>query len=207
MKPLIVCFLLLIIAIPGQLFADFGFDDLDEVMQSEQGELLAKAKEAARNWKFSQAEEYLKQAQQKGYDPDAVTSVTGVIAQNRRAYEAEQDRKRREDARQRTASASSATNGSHPDYVIVNFESVCGLFSCSDGNLSISGGPGRFETSFSGASSGTIHKGYNGLAGTYQWSGQVDNNYCSGSFNLSGMKGNLFIKVYKDCRDAGSYEY
>lgn len=222
MKTLISCFLLLIVATPVPLFADFGFDDLDEVMQSEQGDLLAKAKEAARNWNFNQAEDYLKQAQQKAYDPDAVANVTGVIAQNRQAYEAEQERKRREEeerrqaelvaaraeeARQRAASARSTTNGSHPDYVMVNFESVCGLFACTDKNLNVSGGPGGFETSFSGAPSGSIHKGYNGgLAGSYQWSAQVDNNYCSGTFNISGEKANVYIKVYKDCRDAGSYE-
>lgn len=102
----------------------------------------------------------------------------------------------------------SGSGGSSSDYVMVNFDPVCGIAGCIGKNLDISGGPGDFSSSFSGASSGAIHKGYNGLAGTYNWSAQIDDNKsCSGSLYLSGEKGNYTIRVYDSCSDAGSNEY
>ena len=90
---------------------------------------------------------------------------------------------------------------------MVNFSSTCGFALCSDKNLRISGGPGSFSPSYSGAATGAIHKGYNGLAGRYNWSAQLDNKVCSGSFNLSGRKRNLYLSVYDNCSDAGSNEH
>lgn len=93
-------------------------------------------------------------------------------------------------------------------FVMVDFDVVCGfLGSCIPKNLNISGGAGEFSSSYSGASSGAIHKGYNGLAGQYNWSGQFNNKVCSGSFYISGTKRNYTIRVYDDCRDAGSGEF
>lgn len=85
---------------------------------------------------------------------------------------------------------------SHSDsnlgYVLVNFESACGLIGCNDKNLHISGGPGDFTPDYEGAHSGGIHKNYKGeLAGRYNWSAQFDNNFCSGTFYLSGKKRNI----------------
>lgn len=100
--------------------------------------------------------------------------------------------------RSSSSSSSSSSNSSIP-YVMITFDSVCGFALCSDKNLSISGGPGSFSPSFSGSDSGAIHKGYNGLAGTYNWSAEFDNNRCSGSFRLSGVKRNLTISSDKSC--------
>jgi hypothetical protein len=81
--------------------ADFGFDDLQQIESTEQGELLQKARQAARNWHFGQAENLLEQARQKGYAPGEVRGVQQLIASNRQAYAEEQARKRAEEERQR----------------------------------------------------------------------------------------------------------
>lgn len=94
------------------------------------------------------------------------------------------------------------------DYVLVNFESVCGLIGCSDKNLHIWGGPGNFSPSYKGASMGAINKGYNGkLAGRYNWSAQFDNEICSGSFYLSGTKKNISLSIHKGCSNFYVSEY
>lgn len=56
----------------------------------------------------------------------------------------------------------------------------------------------------------TIFKSYNqSLAGDYSWSASWDSNskFCSGTVHVSGQKSNVNIKVYSDCRDAGSNEF
>lgn len=106
-----------------------------------------------------------------------------------------------------SSSNSASSSSSSSDYVMVEFESVCGLLPCSDKNLTMAGGSGTFESSFSGARTGTIYKGYNGLAGEYRWQAKVDNQICGGTVTVSGSRSNLFIKVYKDCRDAGTREF
>jgi hypothetical protein len=47
------------------------------------------------------------------------------------------------------------------------------------------------------------------LAGWYTWSGGEESNKmaCGGRFYLSGAKTNYTIKVFSDCRDAGSREW
>lgn len=99
----------------------------------------------------------------------------------------------------RLSNSSSSYSSSSIPYVMINFDSVCGFALCSDKNLSISGGPGSFSPSYSGADAGAIHKGSNGLAGTYNWSADFDNYGCSGSFRLSGTKKNLTISSHKNC--------
>lgn len=106
-----------------------------------------------------------------------------------------------------TSGSSSSSSISPQSYVMVYFESVCGLIACKDKNLSLSGGPGDFMPGYSGAASGSIQKGYNGLAGTYQWSAHVDKKVCSGSVYISGLKPNLYIRVYDHCGDAGTSEH
>lgn len=105
-----------------------------------------------------------------------------------------------------TSGSSSSSSSSPQSYVMVDFESVCGLIACKDKNLSLTGGPGDFVPGYSGATSGSIQKGYNGLAGTYKWSAQVDKKVCSGSVYISGLKPNLYIRVYDHCGDAGTRE-
>ena len=92
-------------------------------------------------------------------------------------------------------------------FVLVSVECISGG-TCFTSNLKISGGAGNFEPGYNGANQGGIHRGYdNALAGQYNWKAKVDNTYCSGRFNLSGTKQTYSIRVYPDCRDAGSSEY
>ncbi len=190
----------------------FDFDDLKTIEQAEQDELLVKARQAAGGWNFSAARSYLDQARQKGYAPKQIKAVEALIAKNE-AAKAEKDR-REEEARQarladeqRAAQASrrqgsSSSGGGAPGYVMVT--SDCSSMLCTTEKLSISGGPGFIP---SGGST-TIQKGYNGaLAGRYQYSVKVNDRWCSGSFHVSGTKSTFAIRVYADCRDAGSYEF
>ncbi|XCN71501.1 MAG: ankyrin repeat domain-containing protein [Candidatus Electrothrix aestuarii] len=106
-----------------------------------------------------------------------------------------------------TAPPSLTKNADNPQYVLIEVESICGLFGCSEKNLTISGGPGDFESSYNGASRGAIHRGYSGLAGTYHWSIQIDDKMCFGTVDVSGKKRNLIIRLYKNCSDAGIAEF
>lgn len=189
----------------------FDFAELEQLEQAEQQELLAQAKRAAKAKRFVAAQALLHEAQQKGYAPNKVAAVQQQINDSREAYAQEQERERQAAAQrlaqQRANTRSSSGAGvSARAYVQVDFESVCGLSQCLDNNLQLSGGPGNFSAGYSGATSGGLHKGYNGLAGTYRWSAQVDNTVCSGSIYVSGSK-NVAIRVYKNCSDAGSFEY
>jgi len=100
---------------------------------------------------------------------------------------------------------------SRGNFVMIKFDTTCGLLDiCLDHKLSVSGSPGTFSAGAGG--SGAIHKGYNGkIAGNYSYVGSFKRNgfwrSCSGSFHLSGKKLNYVIRVYADCRDAGSGEY
>lgn len=86
--------------------------------------------------------------------------------------------------------------------VFVDIELVCGLSHCPTNKLVVSG-PGSVSYSHNTAIVG------GNISGTYSYSASFGNGYgsCSGSFRLSGSKKNFKIKVYKDCRDAGSFEF
>ncbi len=202
------------------------YDKYKKRKARQQVSVLEHAKKAANDWEFEKADKLLKQAQNMAYAPDKVEAVGELIGKQRFA-KSEKERKEREalaekkrkerlarkrqqereNQRRYSSSNSPGSSSSQLDYVMVNFSSTCGFALCSDKNLSISGGPGSFSPSFSGAASGAIHKGYNGLAGRYNWSAQLDNKTCSGSFNLSGRKRNLYLSVYDNCSDAGFNEH
>ena len=196
---------------PSASVLAFDFDDLKMIEQAEQDELVAKARQAANAWNFGSARSYLDQARQKGYAPKQIKAVEALIAKNESA-KAEKER-REEQARQarlaealRAAEASrrpssSSGGGGSPDWVMVT--SNCIGFPCVTDKLSISGGPGYISSG-----STNILKGYNGaLAGRYQYTVMANDRWCSGSFNVSGTKSTYAIRVYSDCRDAGSGEY
>jgi hypothetical protein len=86
---LMLCALLLTM---GSVCADFDFDDMELIEQSEQEELLQEARDAAGNWNFSSANSYLDQARQKAYSPDAIAATEQIIADSRADYAAEQAR-------------------------------------------------------------------------------------------------------------------
>jgi len=202
--------------LPSASVLAFDFDDLKTIERAEQDELVEKARQAANAWNFGSARSYLDQARQKGYAPKQIKSVEALIAKNESA-KAEKER-REEQARQarlaeerRAAEASrrpssSSGGGGSPDWVMVT--SQCTGFSCTIDELSISGGPGIIPTGSTKSGSISIHKGYNGaLAGRYQYSVKANGRWCSGSFNVSGTKSTYAIRVFSDCRDAGSGEY
>ena len=100
-----------------------------------------------------------------------------------------------------------SSNYSDISYVMVEAQCIAGFSPCIEKDLQITGGPGEFSPNYNSASSGAIHKGYNGLAGSYNFRVQFDNNICSGSFYLSGEKKNYSINLGRDCHDNGSREW
>lgn len=218
-------FLCLVLCVSISVSA-LDYDKYKKRKANQQKSVLSAAKKAAKDWDFDKAEKLLKQAQNMAYTPDKVEAVDALIGSERSAKakkerkerEAREEKKRqerlakkrqeeRERANRRSYSSSSSSSSSQLDYVMVEFSSTCGFALCSDKNLKISGGPGSFSPSYSGAATGAIHKGYNGLAGQYNWSAQLNNTVCSGSFYLTGRKRTLYLSVYDNCSDAGSREY
>ncbi len=103
MKHLFIYLLLGGLFFPLPLRADFGFDELELIQSSEQGELLEKAREAAGSNSFDQAEKYLNQARQKGYAPEEVKEAENFLASSKAAFAAEQARIAREEEEKRLA--------------------------------------------------------------------------------------------------------
>ena len=143
----------------------------------QQVSVLEQAKKAANDWAFDEAEQLLEQAQNMAYTPKKLKAIESLISKQRlaksdkerREREAKAEKERQQQlarARQQTQdrqnSDSSSGGGSPVDYVMVSFDSVCGFALCINKNLQISGGPGRFSPSYSGAYLGAIYKGYNG---------------------------------------------
>ncbi|MCB1734395.1 MAG: hypothetical protein KDI89_04375 [Gammaproteobacteria bacterium] len=80
----------LIVVVPALLlatcaFADFSFDEMEQLERSEQGELLQRAREAANAENFGAARDVLKRAGHKAYAPDDIKAVEGLIAQREAA--------------------------------------------------------------------------------------------------------------------------
>jgi len=183
-----------------------SFDDLQQLDQSEQSELLALSEQAAKNWNFSSAEDYLAQAEEKGYAPDTIDHAKQVIRKQRVAYRKDQERKaeaRRREEQRRLAEAqrqrrSSGSSGGSPDFVTV--QGSCVAAGCGSDKLTLSGGSGNFSGNGS-ASSVTILKGYDGsLGGRYSYSIRINyRKYCSGSFQISGRNSYVLLNVYEDC--------
>ncbi len=71
--------------------------------------------------------------------------------------------------------------------------------------------PGYIRERLTSTSSISIHAGYNGnIAGTYRWSAKFGRGssalHCGNTIYVSGTKERYSIRVYNDCRDAGSHE-
>ena len=65
--------------------ADFEWDELDELSKLEQNELLQAANTAAKKWQFAQANDYINQAKQKSYAPEALAKTQQPITDNQQA--------------------------------------------------------------------------------------------------------------------------
>ena len=202
------------ILFPFSLFADFDFDDMQTVEKTEQTELLEKAKEAAQAYRFEKAEQYVEEARQKSYAPDAISDTLRSIEKHKAAYEAEQKRKRQiaererkeKDERERAAAMArtsggsySSSGGSSPPYIQVQAD--CGYW-CLDVKLNLSGGSGNFSSDNGNNGIVGILKSYSGsYSGSYHY---VVTSRCrktySGSFRVSGNKG--FVNINLSGSDA-----
>ncbi len=101
--------------------------------------------------------------------------------------------------------------GNPNPWVSVEADCITGT-PCFVSNLQVSGGPGQFNPSYGGARSGAIHKGVGGgLGGQYSYSFvlKYGSRSCvaSGSFSMSGGKGNVKIGHYPDCRLSSIHEF
>lgn len=92
-----------------------------------------------------------------------------------------------------------SANDGNSTYVTV--EMVCGLSSCPVKRLILKRNDSTLLDQRTG--SGYIAS----QSGTHHYSATFDTNYgsCSGSFRLSGKEKEYHVRVYKGCRDAGSY--
>ena len=193
--------------------------DDDEEDAEDVADLLEQAKKEGKNESFSKANALLKKAKMYGVSIDDTKEASRYVTGKKQARDDRLERKRKEKERlarvkrEREEKARLArqeqqnSSSSSLNYVMVTFDSVCGFSGCIDKNLHISGGPGSFSPSYSGADVGAIHKGYNGLAGQYNWSAQFDRTVCSGSFYVSGRKRNITISIHKDCYGLYVSEY
>lgn len=148
----------------------FDFDDMEKIDRAEQGELLEKAKQAARAEQFDQARRLIDQARNKAYDPKSVAAAETVYGNAKAAYE---DRKRREEqerlarieaerhAREQAARDSSGNAG--------------GTLSCSD----VSKNYGLYNYCTSGSCSG-----FAGNYGLYRLCDQNDPGGLSGNYGV-----------------------
>jgi len=222
------------VLLPVSAYA-ISLDD-DEEDAEDVSSYLNKAKQSAKDEDFSTANSFLKKAKafamlenkvketeryidakKKARDDRVEKERLAKLAKERKEKErlARIAREREESNSYSYSSSSSSSSSSTLDFVMVEFDVTCGLLnSCIEQNLNITGtgGTGNFSSSYNGAYTGSINKGYDGkLAGRYNWSAEIksfDKIYsCSGSFYISGTKRNYSIRVYDNCSDAGSSEY
>lgn len=177
-------------------------------------DIYSGASAALKSWNFSEYLEWLNRGNVLGVlNSKQVNQLEVSRVKENGLYLAEQARlaeqakiaERARIAEQSRQSASTSSAGAPVDYVMVDAGMVCGFCTVILRKLTLSGGPGNWSPS---ASSGAIHKGYNGaLAGRYNYYAEFSENHsCSGTVSVSGMKRWLKISVYSDCRDAGTWE-
>ncbi|BBP44533.1 hypothetical protein [Thiosulfativibrio zosterae] len=118
-------------------------DKLDALDRGDQQAVLNQAKQAAKDWKFDDAERLLKQAKVIAYNPAAVKEVEALIATNKQAKADKEEKERqlaaqrqREAEARRVASASSASStGGGVDcdrlYGNYNLQGYCRTKDCS----------------------------------------------------------------------------
>lgn len=186
----------------------FSFEEMARIDKEEQSELLELARKAARSWNFGAAQNYLKQARNKGYAPKDIQAVETLIAQNQSAKAADDDRKRREEterlareerdraARQASSSSSSTSSSGGARWVNVSVE--CVGFACTPERFKVTGGPGSISDSNNSAS---IHDNGRGIEGQYSFSVKLtpSKRFCSGSFSVSGRNQWVKVNVFENC--------
>ncbi len=190
---------LLALLLSCETYADFGFDDLGAMEQTEQTELLEQAKQMAKRNNFSNAEALLKEAQYKGYAPNEIAQTAKIIADSRNAHQAEEAEAQRllaeQQAQQRRNQAQS-NSSSRPRWITVSVDCI-GF--CTVKAFDLSGGNGNLDKMHK---SYGIHPGYNGdMDGRYSYTVRLStgNRVCSGSFNISGRQATVVLGVYENC--------
>lgn len=112
-----------------------------------------------------------------------------------------------------TARHSQACSDGKADYVTVDFDVVAGLSTEGvDRVFSISPvdrATGRSEQNAVKTGATIFKSSSSTVAGYYRWSASWDRSRktCSGKVYLSGTKCTAMIRIYTDCRDAGSSEF
>ena len=198
--------------------ADFDVNEIEQLDKLEQQDLLGAARTAAKEWDFDTAEHYLAQARQKGQAAADLKAVAILIADNRAAKLAK-EQKEAEAQRQAAQTQQEANNGSavgtstpaarsDVDMVSVNISPTCSLGSigCYAKDLQLSGGSNQFSSIGNSNGSGAIFKGFDGkTAGQYNYSVRLEESdrqqLCSGSFPVDGTKRNVTIFIhFSDCQ-------
>jgi len=182
---------------------------LDDDVQDFEDAIQA-AQQAANGNSFSLAFQKLEEAQKLGIGQNEVQELRTSITQQQAAYE-ERKRKDRELAKQRERQHRQAEEqkrfarqrqnsggGSTSGFVQITADYAVPL--CYVETLTLSGGSGRFSANGSGSMVGIL-KAYNGsVAGRYSYTVKTScNKYCSGSFGVSGQKGNVFLNLSSNC--------
>ncbi len=207
-----------------------------QYQQRGQQKVLKQAREAARDWDFDLAEEHLAAARNMAYAPDEIRAVERLVADNRTAKAdkerrereaAERQRREAEEQRQReeqerlaaqqsySRPSSGSSSGGSVGWGGVDADCIGGSCGIDTLRLSLSGGPGIMSDMSRGRV--MISPGYGGFAGTYHFEVVFGTTrlfnpneasiICSGSVHVSGTKRNLSIRVYDNCRDAGTGEF
>ena len=195
----------------------FTFEEADKLDKVEGQELLARARKAADSGSTSDARRFIAQALAKGAPPAQIRAAEAVLAQAEdradKARRAEEARRQAEADRANRpgGGAGGASAGDGRFSVSVEADCVTGA-ACFVSNLSVSGGPGKFEPGFRGAGSGAVHKWVQpSVVGRYSYSFtlKIGSQSCvaSGSFTLDGTRGIVTLRHYPDCRFADLITY
>ena len=195
----------------------FTFEEADKLDKVEGQELLARARKAADSGSTSDARRFIAQALAKGTPPAQIRAAEAVVAQ----AEDRADKARRAEEARRQAEADRANRpgggagGAPPGdgryAVYVEADCVTGA-ACFASNLSVSGGPGKFEPGHRGSGSGAVRKWVQpSIVGRYSDSVtvKIGSQSCvaSGSFTLDGTRGYVKLRHYPDCRFADLITY
>lgn len=188
----------------------FTFDEAEKLDKVEGNELLSRARQAAASGDTGGARRFIAQALGKGAAPAQVRAAEQVVAQAEekadQARRAEETRRQAEaEARNRPIAGSTGRQGGD-GRTMVHVETDCVTGSaCFTSNLTVSGGPGKFERTGASNGFGKIERGgYPTLAGQYTYSFviAIGSRRCtaSGSFTLDGSHGIATLKHYPDCQ-------
>ena len=63
----------------SSVYADFNFEALEQLEETEQDELLEQLRKAAEAWNFTEAEKYLEQASFKSYAPEEIKAARELM--------------------------------------------------------------------------------------------------------------------------------